>query len=169
MMKKLCVLLGLVAVGFTPVNAQIFQPSQVRGGIIGAVAGALIGGHNNDRWAEGAAIGAVAGTLLGTVADRDSYAPNAAVAGYGVGRVVVSSRAGYGYGGAQVRVVGNAPWVGSAPVIVAQPVVYVQSVPVQVIRRPQVVYYVAPAPVVVIGGYGHYARRGYYRSYGRRW
>lgn len=197
MMKKLCVLLGLVAVGFTPANAQIFQPNQVRGGIIGAVAGALIGGHNNDRWAEGAALGAVAGTLLGTAVDRDYYAPGApvtgavlggvagaaighhngrhgvegaiigAAAGYGLGSAVASNSSVYGYRGAQVRVVENARYVAPAPVVVVRPVVYVQSAPVRVMRRPQVVY-VTPAPVVVVGGYGHYARR-YHRSCGPRW
>ncbi|QYM80458.1 glycine zipper 2TM domain-containing protein [Horticoccus luteus] len=154
MMKKLCSLLGLVAVGFTPVQAQVFQPNQVRGGILGAVAGALIGGHNNDRWAEGAAIGAVAGTLIGTMADRNAYAAPAPT---------------YAYAGTQTQVIGDAPYVTSAPVV-TQTVIYVQPAPVRVVRRPQVVY-VAPAPVLVIGGRGHYASPGYSRTHvrGRRW
>lgn len=192
-MKKLCSLLALALVGLAPAHAQLFQPNQVRGGIIGAVAGALIGGHNHDRWAEGAALGAVAGTLVGTVADRDPYASPApvtgavvggiagaaignangrhgvegaiigAAAGYGIGAAVSQPTTSYGYG--QARVVETAPCVPAAPVVTQQ-VVYVQPAPARVVRvvpAPRVVY-VAPSPVVVVSG-GHHGRRYHHRRW----
>src|SRR4029078_5064659 len=61
-MKTLLVTLSVALAGVSSVQAQIFRPSVGSGAVVGAVAGGLIGGHNGDRWAEGAVLGAVAGS-----------------------------------------------------------------------------------------------------------
>ena len=70
-MKTLLLTLSLATAGVSTAQAEIYRPSIVRETtVLGAVAGALIGGHNNDRWAEGAVIGAAAGALVGVAVDN---------------------------------------------------------------------------------------------------
>lgn len=70
-MKTLLLTLSLATAVVSTSQAQIYRPSVVRDTtVLGAVAGALIGGHNNDRWAEGAIIGAAAGALIGSAVDQ---------------------------------------------------------------------------------------------------
>ncbi|HYD85117.1 MAG TPA: glycine zipper domain-containing protein, partial [Opitutus sp.] len=65
-MKTLLVTLALAAATVGTARAEYYRPSIVRDStIVGAVAGALIGGHNGDRWAQGALIGAAAGAVVG--------------------------------------------------------------------------------------------------------
>src|SRR5436189_6161552 len=65
-MKTLLVIGSLALAGVSSVQAQTYQRSgAVPGSLLGAIAGAFIGGHNNDRWAEGAALGGITGALLG--------------------------------------------------------------------------------------------------------
>jgi hypothetical protein len=69
-MKTLLLSLSLAVAGVSTSQAEIYRPSVVpQTTVLGAVAGALIGGHNNDRWAEGAIIGAAAGALVGVAVD----------------------------------------------------------------------------------------------------
>lgn len=148
-MKTLLATLSVALAGVSTANAQYYRPSIVRDTtVVGAVAGALIGGHNNDHWAEGAIIGAAAGALVGAAVDQSQP-------------VVYRSNAI-----APVAVVPNAPVVG-AP---APAVVYVNQ------PAPEVVY-VDPYPqTVVVGrpivhfstgwGYG-YPRWGYGHHYSR--
>jgi hypothetical protein len=75
-MKTLLLTLSLATVGVGTAQAEIYRPSVVRETtVLGAVAGALIGGHNNDRWAEGAIIGAATGAIVGVAVDnsRSNY------------------------------------------------------------------------------------------------
>lgn len=137
-MKTLLLTLTLAAVGISSVRAEIYRPSAVGpGAVLGAVAGALIGGHNNDRWAEGAIIGAAAGAVIGSVVDQSQP-------------VVYSDR--------EIRpvtVVGNAPCVTSYP----SQVVYTSPAPrVVYVQRPVYV----PAPVVYVGA--GWRSGGYYGS-----
>ncbi len=60
---------SLAVAGVSSAHAQISRPV-ANGTALGALAGALIGGHNHDRWGEGAIIGAAAGALLGAVVDQ---------------------------------------------------------------------------------------------------
>ena len=70
-MKTLLLTLSLATAGVSSAQAEIYRPSIVRETtVLGAVAGALIGGHNHDRWAEGAIIGAAAGALVGVAVDQ---------------------------------------------------------------------------------------------------
>jgi hypothetical protein len=146
-MKNLLVALSVVLAGASAVNAEIYRPSVVgQTAALGAVAGALIGGHNGDRWAEGALIGAAAGAVLGAVADQ-----NRPVA-YTTREI------------APVAVVADAPIIG-AP---APTVVYV-STPAP---APRVVYVDTYSPPVVIRPVVHFStgwNSGYYgwpRHYG---
>jgi len=71
-------------------SAQVFQPKTARNVLIGGIAGAVIGEHN-DRPVEGAVIGAAAGLVwsAATGADRYSYhEPSVPV--YTRGRVIVA-------------------------------------------------------------------------------
>lgn len=69
--QALLLTLSLAAAGISPAHAQVFRPNAVaNGAVIGGIAGAFIGGHNHDRWGEGAIIGAAAGALLGAVVDQ---------------------------------------------------------------------------------------------------
>jgi hypothetical protein len=141
----------------------------VNGSILGGIAGAIIGGHNHDRWGEGAIIGAAAGALLGSTVQP----PRTVV--YEQPPVTVVQAAPVV---APAATVPNAPMVYTAPVVAApapQPVVVQQ--PAQVVYVPYyaqapVVYETYPAyPVVRVGvGYG-WAPRSYFhvRSGYRRW
>ena len=53
-MKTLFLSVTLALGGVSVASAQVYQPTVVRSSVVGAIAGALIGGHNGDRWAEGA-------------------------------------------------------------------------------------------------------------------
>jgi hypothetical protein len=142
-MKTILLALSLAAAGVSSAHAQLFQPAITRDTVLGAVAGALIGGHNHDRWAEGAVIGAAAGALVGATVDQP--------------RPVV-------YRQAPVTVVTPAPVVAQAP-----QVVYVESAPaVRVVRvvQPSPVVYYAPAPVVVVAPTRYYVSPRY--AYGYR-
>jgi hypothetical protein len=123
--QALILSLAVAVAGTGAAHAQDSRPSAVAGGaILGGIAGAFIGGHNNDRWAQGAVIGAAAGALIGAVAE----APH---------RTVVRS--------APVAYVSPAPivYVGAPPCPPpAQRVVYVGAPP------PRIVY-VEPAPRVI--------------------
>lgn len=159
-MKYLILTLSLAAVGVSSASAQIYQPTVVRDSVIGAVAGALIGGHNHDRWAEGAVIGAAAGALVGATVDQP--------------RTVV-----YAQPVVQTTVVADAPQAPMAPVVGAPPaqVVYVAAPAPQVVyvrSYPRPVCY-EPAPVFISAswssgpywrGYGYPYYRGYGRPYG---
>ncbi len=142
-MKTILVSLALAVGAVSTVQAQHYRPSVVRDStIVGAVAGALIGGHNGDRWAEGAIVGAAAGAVVGAVIDNNRPA-----------------RVEYGHHH-QVR---PAPVVvvNPAPVVVVnrapRRVVYVDACPPPV---------VVSRPVVVINGHRHghgHHHRGYHR------
>lgn len=124
-MKPLLLTLALATATVGTVRAEYYRPSVVRDTtIVGAVAGALIGGHNGDRWAEGALIGAAAGALVGTAVDHS--------------RPVVYRE----------RTIQPVVVVSDAPTIVTEPpprVVVVHPAP-----GPRVVYVERPAPVVVV-------------------
>lgn len=154
-MKTLLVTLALAAATVGTARAEYYRPSIVRDTtIVGAVAGALIGGHNGDRWAQGALIGAAAGAVVGVAVDNSRPA------------VVYRERTIQ-----PVAVVADAPTIVTQPapqVIVVNPapsprVVYVErhAPPVVVVRRP-VVY--------VSGGHRHY-HHGYrdVHRHGHRW
>lgn len=159
-MKTLIIALTLAATGASTASAQIYQPAVVNGAVLGSIAGAIIGGHNNDRWGEGAIIGGIAGALLGsTVQAPRSVAyeqpPVTVVQG-------VSSLP-------NAVVVPNAPTI---PTASAPQVIYVQQ-PAQVVYVPY--YASAPAvvyqarPVVSVGlGYAWGSNRGYYAGHRHR-
>ncbi len=156
-MKTLLLALTLAAVGASTASAQIYQPAVVNGSLLGGIAGAIIGGHNHDRWGEGAIIGAAAGALLGSTVP----APRSVVYQQPVALVQSVPTA---------QVVPNAAVV---PVAGAQPqVVYVQQ-PAPVVYVPY--YPAAPAvvydarPVVSVGfGYNWGPRRVVYVGRGYR-
>jgi hypothetical protein len=131
-MKTLLLAVSLAAAGVSTANAQIYQPAVVNGSILGGILGAFIGGHNNDRWAEGSLIGAAAGALLGATVQQ----PRAAA--YQQPPVTVMQTV------PNVQVVPNAPIVG-APAPGTQQ--FVGQQPVQVVYVP---YYVN-APVAYEG------------------
>lgn len=148
-MKTLLFTLSLAVGGASIASAQIYRPSVVgQTTVLGAVAGALIGGHNNDRWAEGALIGAAAGAVVGTIADNS--------------RPVVYSQREI----APVAVVPYAPMVTSAP----PQVVYVNPAPTQVVyvqSYPRPVY--VPRPVVYVSaGWRSGGWHGYHNDYSHR-
>src|SRR5436190_19730342 len=68
-MKTLLLTLSLAAAGVSTATAQVYQPNVVNGSLLGGIAGAIIGGHNHDRWGEGALIGAAAGALIGSAVE----------------------------------------------------------------------------------------------------
>ena len=71
-MKTMLVSLALATAAVSTAQAEHYRPSVVRDTtIVGAVAGALIGGHNGNRWAEGAIVGAAAGAVVGAVVDSN--------------------------------------------------------------------------------------------------
>lgn len=160
-MKTLLLALSLAATGVSTATAQIYQPAVVNGTILGGIAGAFIGGHNHDRWGEGAIIGAAAGALLGSTVP----APQNVV--YAQPPVTVVQTVPNAAVVANAPTVPNAPGVAApttpAPAVAGQPqVVYVQQ-PAQVVYVP---YYSAPVvyarPVVSVGfGYSWGPRRVY--------
>lgn len=146
-MKPLLVTLTLaLATTVSTARAEYYRPSAVGGtAALGAVAGALIGGHNGDRWAQGAVIGAAAGAVVGAIVD------NARPVEY------------------QTRVVQPAPVAPCAPTVVTTApaqVVYVSAPPppprVVYVQRPVVV--ARPVVHVVVGGHDHGRR-----YHNRRW
>ena len=164
-MKTLLLALTLAATGASTASAQIYQPAVVNGSILGGIAGAIIGGHNHDRWGEGAIIGAAAGALLGSTVQ----APRAVV--YEQVPVTVVQSVPTAQTVPNAVVVPSAPTV---PVAGSQPqVVYVQQ-PAQVVYVPYyanapVAYYGYPTPVVSVGvGYNFGPRRAVYVGRGYR-
>jgi hypothetical protein len=158
-MKTILATLSLALVSVSSAQSPMFQPPATTGAVLGAIAGAFIGGHNHNLWAEGAAIGAVAGALIGT-----------AVTPPPVYQSVPVYQAAPVYQGGMVYA--------QAPVVYAPApqVVYVQ-------HAPRVVYLPAPPPVVyyapaAVGyryapSYGHRVGPGYHpgnshRGHGRR-
>jgi hypothetical protein len=164
-MKNILLALSLAAVGVSTATAQVYQPNVVNGSLLGGIAGAIIGGHNHDRWGEGAIIGAAAGALIGSAVE----APRPVV--YQPVPVSVA------------QTVPTAPMVPAAPVVAypsapvmtataAPQVVYVQQAqPTQVVYVP---YYANPpvyysAPIVRVGvGYHWGPSRGVHVSRGHR-
>ncbi len=191
-MKTILVTVSLALAGVATTQAQVFRPSVGGSAVVGAVAGGLIGGHNGDRWAEGAVIGAAAGALIGAAMTPQEpvYASQppvyqAPVYGQQVyGQQVYGQQPVYTTQGGTTVV--QAPAVPNAQVVPDAPVVY-QQAPVQVVQpqpqvvyvesAPRVVYVPAPAPRVVyappvvsfgIGihsGPRYYDRRPYYGSH----
>lgn len=156
-MKTFLLTLSLALAGVGTGRAQIYHPAVVNGSILGGIVGAVVGGHNHDRWGEGAVIGAAAGALLGAAVEPP--------------RTVV-------YQQPPVTVVQAAPTMPMAATVPNAPVVGTAT-PVVVQQPAQVVYvpYYEPAPVVyaypsISVGVGYawgprhygYAGRGY-----RRW
>ena len=155
-MKTILATLSLALVSVSPVRAEMFQPPATTGAVLGAITGAFVGGHNHNRWAEGAAIGAVAGALIGTAVTPPPPVYQAAPA----------YQAALVYESAQVYAPPPAAYA-SAPQVVYAPspqVVYVQQAPqvVYVPAPPRVVYYSSP---VVSFGYIYRSGPGYgYRA-----
>jgi len=147
-MKTILLALSLAAAGVSTATAQVYQPNVVNGSILGGIAGAIIGGHNHDRWGEGALIGAAAGALIGSAVE----APRPVV--YQQVPVSVVQTVPNAQVVAQAPVVGNAPVV-AAPGSAAPQVVYVQPQPTQVVYVPYYanapVYYSAPVVSVGVG------------------
>ncbi|MSU65599.1 MAG: hypothetical protein EXS38_05750 [Opitutus sp.] len=149
-MKTLIATLTLAVAGVSSAHAQMYQPAATRGAVLGAIAGALVGGHNHDRWGEGAVIGGVAGALLGAALAPQEPVYQSPVPVYQSPAVV------YGQ---------SAPLVQSAPVVpmaltvqqAAPQVVYVESAPrvVYVQAPPPAVVYLNPPPVSF--GFGYYS------------
>jgi opacity protein-like surface antigen len=146
-------LLSLVcAAGLTATaQAQLFRPQTASNVLLGGVAGAIIGEHNNHHAAEGAAIGAAAGYLwsVATTPPRQpAYAPPVpVVSGYYRSTAIIQPPCGY---------------VTAAPTVVtcAPTVVYR--------RQPHRVVYVAPAPLFL--GPRYYVSSGYrYNNHHRGW
>jgi hypothetical protein len=117
---------------------------------VGAVAGGLIGGHNGDRWAEGAVIGAAAGALIGA-----AIAPQQPV--YSAPPAVYQTPASYGQQvysqpvytqSGTTTVVQAQPAIGNAPMVPMAPTI-VEQVPTQVVQAPPQVVYVQEAPRVI--------------------
>jgi hypothetical protein len=166
-MKTLLLALSLAAAGANAVHAQVYQPAVVNGSILGGIAGAIIGGHNHDRWGEGAIIGAAAGALLSAAVQP----PRTVV--YEQPPVTVVQAAPVV---APAPTVPMASTVPTAPVVAAPQQVVVQQ-PAQVVYVPYytsapVVYETYPAyPVVRVGvGYSWAPRNYVYvRSGHRRW
>jgi hypothetical protein len=189
-MKTLLVTVSLALAGVSTANAQIFRPSVGGSAVVGAVAGGLIGGHNGDRWAQGAVIGGVAGALIGAALTPQEPVYSApppvyqSPASYGqqvYGQQVYSQPVYSQYPGAtvvQAPTVPNAPTVADAPMVVQQaPVQVVQAQPqvVYVESAPRVVYVPAPAPRVVYAAppvvsfsYGYRSGPRYYDGWDRR-
>jgi hypothetical protein len=153
-MKTLLLSLSLAAAMANAAQAEIYRPSVVADStVLGAVAGALIGGHNHDHWAAGALIGAAAGAVVGNAVDP--YQPRE-------------------YREYRQTEIAPVVQVSRAPVVVSEPpqLVYVPA------TSPRVVYVqTAPRPVFVVRPFvsisseGYYHRRfhggwnGYYRGW----
>jgi hypothetical protein len=148
-MKTILVTVSLALASVSTGQAQIFRPSVGGSAAVGAVAGGLIGGHNGDRWAEGAVIGAAAGALIGA-----ALTPQEPV--YTTPPPVYQAPAGYGpqvygqqvYSPQPGTTVVQAPTVANAPTVPDAPTIY-QTAPTQVVQAPPQVVYVESAPRVV--------------------
>lgn len=145
-MKTMLVTLALATAAVSTAQAEHYRPSVVRDTtIVGAVAGALIGGHNGDRWAEGAIIGAAAGAVVGAVVDNNNS----------------PRRVSYRNHVEPVALVPCAPTVGTV-IVSSPPVVYVERAPA---RR---VVYVDRGPIVVSRPVIHVSlgsRHGHHRDH----
>ncbi len=148
-MKTLLVTVSLAIAGMSSAHAQVFRPSVGSGAVVGAVACGLIGGHNGDRWAQGAIIGGVAGALIGAAISPQHPAYHTPPP------VVYHTPGGYGqqvYTQPGTTVVHDAPMVQNAPVYYEQAPQVVHAAPPQVVyveSAPRVVYVPAPAPRVI--------------------
>lgn len=175
-MKTILVTVSLALGGVCTVQAQMFRPSVGGSAVVGAVAGGLIGGHNGDRWAEGAVIGAAAGALFGAAlnAQEPVYTTPAPVIYQtpSYGQQVYSPQPGTTV--VQAPTVPNAPTVPDAPTIYQPAPTQVVHVPPQVVyveSAPRVVYVPAPAPRVIYAaprpvisfGFGFHSGPRYYR------
>ena len=144
-MKTLLLTLSLATAAVSTSQAEIYRPSIVRDTtVLGAVAGASIGGHNNDRWVEGGLIGAAAGAIVGSVIDNSGP-------GYSQREIRPNYGNGYSYGNE------------CAPVVVAPAprVVYVNPAPRVVYVAPRPVY--VQRPVVYVTNDRHHHRHYDYR------
>ncbi|MEO6004775.1 MAG: YMGG-like glycine zipper-containing protein [Opitutus sp.] len=144
-MKSLLLTLTLATAAVSTSQAQYYRPSVVRDTtVLGAVAGALIGGHNNDHWAQGAVIGAAAGALIGSAID-DS---------------------GPRYQSREIRQVEMAP---CAPVYGSAPAVGYGYPPAVVYAPAPRVVYVQPYPrTIIVGRPGVYITDNRYYGHGYR-
>jgi hypothetical protein len=91
-MKTLLFTLSLAVAGVGSSYAQSSPSAVASGTVLGSIAGALIGGHNHDHWAEGAVIGAAAGALIGSAVEP---APRVVVSGPPVVRCAPAGRTVY--------------------------------------------------------------------------
>ena len=148
-MKTLLLALSLAAAGASTADAQIYRSAVVNSALLGGIVGAIVGGHNHERWGEGAVIGAAAGALLGAVAEPQRVA----------------------YAQPPVTVVQAAPVVAPAAVVAATPVDAQQ--PVQVVYVPYYesvpVVYAYPAVSVGVGYTWGPRHAVYFRPSYRRW
>jgi uncharacterized membrane protein len=164
--KALFLTMSLAVAGTGAAHAQMFQPTQVRDAALGAVAGALIGGHNNDHWAEGAALGAAAGLVVGSTVDRPNARLDApttgallgALAGGVIGNhngrngavgAVIGAVAGYGLGSAVQSTPSTRPAPYDEPPAMIEDARTVPDAP-RVGEEPRVVYVERPAPPAVV-------------------
>lgn len=177
-MKTLLFTLSVALAGAGTAHAQMFRPSVGASAAVGAIAGGLIGGHNGDRWAQGAIIGGIAGAVVGSALNPEPVYQAAPPVYY-------QTPASYGQQlyGQPGAVIQNAPAVGYAPTVPAAPTVS-DYVPTQVVQAPpqvvyvdtapRVVYVPAPAPRVIYAspapyvgfGFGYYSGPRYYGSSG---
>ena len=143
-MKTILLSLSLAVAGVSTAHAQIYSPTVTRSAVLGGIAGALIGGHNHDRWGEGALIGAAAGALLGAAVEQPQYVPAGSYAtSYQPARVVYV----------------NSPPIQYVPVAPAPQVVYLNSyAPAYCAPAYVAPCYVPRAPVVVVNSRGHHRR-----------
>lgn len=142
-MKTLLFTLSVALAGAGTAHAQMFRPSVGASAAVGAIAGGLIGGHNGDRWAQGAIIGGIAGAVVGSALNPEPVYQ-------AVPPVYYQTPASYGQQlyGQPCAVIQNAPTVGLAPTVPAAPTVS-DYVPTQVVQTPPQVVYVETAPRVV--------------------
>ena len=93
--QALLLTVSLAAAGIGSAHAEHFRPSAAaNGAVIGGIAGAFIGGHNNDRWGQGALIGAAAGAILGGIFGGARGVAIGAGAGAGAGAAVAMATKG---------------------------------------------------------------------------
>ncbi|MSU47507.1 MAG: hypothetical protein EXS37_00165 [Opitutus sp.] len=142
-MKTLLVTVSFALAGMGSAQAQVFRPSVGNSAVVGAIAGSLIGGHNGDRWAQGAVIGGVAGALIGAALTAEPVYQSPPPVYYqtpaSYGQLV------YGQSGTTIP---YAPTVANAPFVPAAPMLG-ESVPTQVVQAPPQIVYVESAPRVV--------------------
>jgi len=128
-MKMLLLTVSLATAGVGTSQAEIYRPSIVgQSTVLGAVAGALIGGHNDDRWVQGAVIGAAAGAIIGSAVDHSRpvvYQEREIRPVYSRAPMVVTHAPRVVYVEPSPRVVYVESY--SRPVIVTRPVVYISN------------------------------------------